>query len=97
MNELGFPFIHSPSVYIDTLEALLLYKNRMKYAAIVPEDFLPSAIFNKFPELLKEYKTAIDYDTFDKDLAINNHTIKYATGKLKELLIHSFTVTQEIN
>jgi hypothetical protein len=65
----------------------------MKYTAILPEDFLPSIIFNKFPELLKEYKAAIDYDPFDKDLVINNHTIKHAIEKLKELLIHSFTVT----
>lgn len=70
----------------------------MKYAAATPQDFIPNAVFQKFPQLRTEYKAIINSNPLSQDLISSNHaTVQSAIEELKDLLVHSFVVSQQNN
>jgi hypothetical protein len=81
------------------MKALLLFKSRMKYARISPEDFIPAEIFQKFPQLRTQYRAVINTTPFDKDMmnSTSTATVEAAVKRFKDLLIHSIVQSQQNN
>jgi rare lipoprotein A (peptidoglycan hydrolase) len=81
------------------MEALLLFKSRMKYGSISPEDFIPAEIFQKFPQLRTQYRAVINTTPFDEDMmnSTSTATVEAAVKRFKDLLIHSIVRSQQNN
>ncbi|GAA5808814.1 hypothetical protein MFLAVUS_002211 [Mucor flavus] len=96
--------IRTPSPVIRKLdkhwEEYILYRSRLKFAAVSPSDFLPMELFNKFPTLKDvHYEASIDVRALANFDLNDNQTnvIEQATSRLRETLIHSVVTTQDNN
>lgn len=81
-------------------EEYILYRSRLRFAAVSPSNFLPTNLFNRLPTLKDvHYETSIDVQAFaDFDLSDNQtHVIEQATSRLREITIHSVVTTQDNN
>ncbi|GAA5796913.1 hypothetical protein HPULCUR_002291 [Helicostylum pulchrum] len=96
--------IRTPSPVIRKLdkhwEEYILYRSRLKFAAVSPSNFLPTDLFNKFPTLKDvHYEASIDVRALANFDLNDNQTnvIEQATSRLREILIHSVVTTQDNN
>lgn len=81
-------------------EEYILYRSRLKFAAVSPSNFLPTDLFNKFPTLKDvHYEASIDVRALANFDLNDNQTnvIEQATSRLREILIHSVVTTQDNN
>lgn len=80
--------------YEAAVEQALLEKSRTVYASKEPSEFLPKHVFSLFPFLSNDYQY-VDPDNFY--LNMNEETKETALKKLKELILHSFVVSDKFN
>lgn len=88
------------AIFEEQMEALLLYKYRMKYGGSAPQDFIPKALFSKFPHLQQGYNTAdINLGNVLQQGLQNSDkgAIETIINQLKGLIIHSFVISQQNN
>lgn len=84
-----------PELYDERLNELILYKNRLKYIKLYPEEFVPSEIFKKFDKLSCGYKAIIEKNPFNNKLG--EEEVESLIEGFKNLLIHSIVRTRENN
>lgn len=88
-----------PELYSERLNELILYKNRLKYTKLYPEEFIPSELFQKFDKLSPSYKAIIENNSFvnEIDESSSEEEVTTLIEEFKNLLIHSVVRTRENN